>query len=104
MSSRVRPSHVFSAVETARPALVVSVPLATVGGFIVAKLYQRVEWYTLRQLIGRAAFTRPLTRPSKQAHIMDQPRVRLHRWDEIALDKVTEMISRKIVTGEREMV
>jgi unsaturated pyranuronate lyase len=36
--------------------------------------------------------------------LMDQPRVRLHRWDEIALDKVTEMISRKIVTGEREMV
>ena len=34
---------------------------------------------------------------------MDQPRVRLHRWDEIALDKVTEMISRKIVTGERLM-
>jgi quercetin dioxygenase-like cupin family protein len=29
------------------------------------------------------------------------PTVRLHRWDEIALDKVTEMISRKIVTGER---
>ena len=29
---------------------------------------------------------------------------RLHRWDEIALEKVTEMISRKIVTGEREMV
>ena len=35
---------------------------------------------------------------------MDQLRVRLHRWDEIALDKVTEMISRKIVTGQREMV
>jgi quercetin dioxygenase-like cupin family protein len=30
--------------------------------------------------------------------------VRLHRWDEIALDKVTEMLSQKIVTGEREMV
>ena len=30
--------------------------------------------------------------------------VRLHRWDELALEKVTEMISRKIVTGEREMV
>jgi len=30
--------------------------------------------------------------------------IRLHRWDEIALEKVTEMISRKIVTGEREMV
>src|SRR5687767_15613900 len=30
--------------------------------------------------------------------------VRLFRWDEIALEKVTEMISRKIITGEREMV
>jgi quercetin dioxygenase-like cupin family protein len=29
---------------------------------------------------------------------------RLHRWDEIALDKVTEMISRKFVTGDREMI
>jgi quercetin dioxygenase-like cupin family protein len=30
--------------------------------------------------------------------------VRLHRWDEIALEKVTEVISRKIVTGEKEML
>ena len=30
--------------------------------------------------------------------------VRLYRWDEIALEKVTEMISRKIITGAREMV
>jgi hypothetical protein len=30
--------------------------------------------------------------------------VTLHRWDEIALEKVTEMISRKIVTGDREML
>jgi quercetin dioxygenase-like cupin family protein len=29
---------------------------------------------------------------------------RLHRWDEIALDKVTEMISQKIIAGEREML
>ena len=29
---------------------------------------------------------------------------RLHRWDEIALLKVTEMISQKIITGEREML
>jgi quercetin dioxygenase-like cupin family protein len=28
----------------------------------------------------------------------------LHRWDELALDRVTEMISRKIVTGERQML
>jgi quercetin dioxygenase-like cupin family protein len=30
--------------------------------------------------------------------------VRLHRWDEIALEKVTEMLSRKIVSGDREML
>jgi quercetin dioxygenase-like cupin family protein len=30
--------------------------------------------------------------------------VRLHRWDEIALEKVTEMLSRKIVVGDREML
>ena len=35
---------------------------------------------------------------------MDQTVVRLHRWDEIALEKVTEMLSRKIVTGEKEML
>jgi quercetin dioxygenase-like cupin family protein len=31
-------------------------------------------------------------------------KVRLQRWDELALEKVTEMISRKVVTGEREML
>ena len=35
---------------------------------------------------------------------MGEGTVRLHRWDEIALEKVTEMISRKIITGEREML
>ncbi len=35
---------------------------------------------------------------------MTPPAVRLHRWDEIALEKVTEMLSRKVVTGEREML
>jgi quercetin dioxygenase-like cupin family protein len=30
--------------------------------------------------------------------------VRVHRWDEIALDKITEMISQKIIAGEREMI
>jgi quercetin dioxygenase-like cupin family protein len=30
--------------------------------------------------------------------------ISLHRWDEIALEKVTEMISRKIVAGDREML
>jgi len=29
---------------------------------------------------------------------------RLHRWDEIALEKITEMISQKVVAGEREMI
>jgi quercetin dioxygenase-like cupin family protein len=35
---------------------------------------------------------------------MTSPRIHQYRWDEIALEKVTEMISRKIVTGEREML
>ena len=35
---------------------------------------------------------------------MPRKSARLHRWDEIALDKVTEMLSRKIVSGEREML
>src|SRR5882672_3448788 len=30
--------------------------------------------------------------------------IRIHRWDEITLEKVTEMISRKIVSGDREML
>ena len=29
---------------------------------------------------------------------------RVHRWDEIALEKITEMMSQKIVVGEREML
>jgi quercetin dioxygenase-like cupin family protein len=28
----------------------------------------------------------------------------VHRWDEIGLEKVTELISRKIVVGDRQMV
>jgi quercetin dioxygenase-like cupin family protein len=35
---------------------------------------------------------------------MGSKAARLHRWDEIALDKVTELLSRKIVSGEREML
>src|ERR1700693_1094602 len=35
---------------------------------------------------------------------MSSQTFRLHRWDEIALEKVTEMLSRKIITGEREML
>ena len=36
---------------------------------------------------------------------LDQPLpspYRLYRWDEIALEKITEMVSRKFVAGERE--
>ena len=29
---------------------------------------------------------------------------RLHRWDEIALEKITEMVSQKIIWGQREMM
>ena len=29
---------------------------------------------------------------------------RVHRWDEIALEKITEMISQKVVAGDREML
>jgi unsaturated pyranuronate lyase len=37
------------------------------------------------------------------SHMTASP-VRLYRWDEIALEKVTEMLSRKVVSGEREMI
>jgi quercetin dioxygenase-like cupin family protein len=30
--------------------------------------------------------------------------VRLHRWDEIALEKITEMVSRKTVVGEHQAI
>ena len=52
---------------------------------------------------GRAQSSSGIVTRSRNAR-MDKPTVRLHRWDEIALEKVTEMISRKIVTGEREML
>jgi quercetin dioxygenase-like cupin family protein len=35
---------------------------------------------------------------------MDEKGAALYRWDEIALEKVTEMLSRKIVSGERQML
>jgi quercetin dioxygenase-like cupin family protein len=35
---------------------------------------------------------------------MGSKAARLHRWDEIALEKVTELLSRKIVSGDREMI
>ncbi len=34
----------------------------------------------------------------------DREAFRLYRWDELPLEKVTEMVSRKIVSGTREMV
>jgi quercetin dioxygenase-like cupin family protein len=52
------------------------------------------------------AFCEPGARslePFIRRHSVTTPTVHLHRWDEIALEKVTEMISRKIVTGERLM-
>ena len=36
--------------------------------------------------------------------IDDREVFRLYRWDELPLEKVTEMVSRKIVSGSREMV
>ena len=36
--------------------------------------------------------------------IDDREAFRLYRWDELPLEKVTEMVSRKIVSGTREMV
>jgi quercetin dioxygenase-like cupin family protein len=30
--------------------------------------------------------------------------MRLYRWDELALDKATELVSRKIVRGERQIL
>jgi quercetin dioxygenase-like cupin family protein len=47
---------------------------------------------------------REQTPSAQEKNRMSSPTVRHHRWDEIALEKVTEMISRKIICGEREMV
>ena len=44
------------------------------------------------------------TFPSAQKAGFVSQAAKLHRWDEIELEKVTEMISRKLVTGEREML
>jgi quercetin dioxygenase-like cupin family protein len=32
------------------------------------------------------------------------PHATVYRWDSVALEKVTEMISRKVVAGERQML
>src|SRR5207253_4314298 len=82
-ASRSSPSNVRDA--SADPACAgASLPLTT-DDFIRANYSIQAGWYILRR-------------------IMSVQTVRLHRWDEIALEKVTEMVSRKIVTGEREML
>src|SRR5580765_118988 len=49
-----------------------------------------------QQIIDRyGCYNRALDQPLNQSF-------HLHRWDEIALEKITEMVSRKIVTGARE--
>jgi quercetin dioxygenase-like cupin family protein len=57
---------------------------------------------SLRRPRGAARAARLAVRAPEGPRVTT-PTVRLHRWDEIALEKVTEMISRKIVTGERLM-
>jgi quercetin dioxygenase-like cupin family protein len=52
----------------------------------------------------RAGIIHSIVAPDDRLPIVTVPPVRLYRWDEIALEKVTEMISRKIVGGEREML
>lgn len=61
----------------------------------------------LRALLARFVEAGAISLPARRRHFGAEfvtHTVKLHRWDEIALDKVTEMISRKIVTGEREML
>jgi quercetin dioxygenase-like cupin family protein len=48
--------------------------------------------------------TSGIAREQRKGTLVMAEGVRLHRWDEIALEKVTEVISRKIVTGERGML
>jgi quercetin dioxygenase-like cupin family protein len=35
---------------------------------------------------------------------MTEPLALVHRWDEIALEKITEMVSRKVISGDRMTV
>jgi quercetin dioxygenase-like cupin family protein len=50
----------------------------------------------LQQIIHRyGCYNRPLEHPLNLPY-------RLYRWDEIALEKITEMVSRKFVSGARE--
>ena len=58
----------------------------------------------LCERVRRTAGIIALLRPRPKGRVVSAQPVRLHRWDEIALEKVTEMISRKFVTGEREMI
>ena len=86
---------------------------AAIGGeqlLAVEALGGRGRWSERR--VSRSLTTRPSSGRNYSIaaalvyarRIMSSQPVRLHRWDEIALEKVTEMLSRKIVTGEREML
>ena len=77
-----------------------ALPFVSVEAFILLKNYTIRADAIIR---AKCKSDRELS-PNTENRRMDKPTVRLHRWDEIALDKVTEMISRKIVTGEREML
>src|SRR5688572_7669618 len=89
-SSLVRPS---SSRPRTRPAAPVSTPLARVDPFMSGKLCHYLP-------------TPESSRNLPQESLPDEGRMpaRLHRWDEIALEKITEMVSQKIVCGEREML
>jgi quercetin dioxygenase-like cupin family protein len=52
---------------------------------------------------GRAGRAR-CARSARDEAMHANDAVRLYRWDELALEKVTEMISRKIISGTREMI
>ena len=103
--------------ETAEPFMLWSVPFPRVSvarrtpdysirPACPARERLRVETGEAPPAIGTGAIIPVLsvTGPLPEGPLMSTPTVRLHRWDEIALEKVTEMISRKIVTGDREMV
>ena len=94
-SSEERPSQ--RALDPAVVAVRASGPDASVEAFID-------ENYTIRPdaIIRAKPHGKHMNSPFDSAQ--DKRPVRLHRWDEIALEKVTEMISRKIITGEHEMV
>src|SRR5688572_1007465 len=66
------------------------------------------SWSALRRPVARdsapPARVDPLIRGKLWHYRETMANVRVHRWDEIALEKITEMISQKIVVGERELL